>query len=46
MWVVAIGAHLVVRESFPWVYFGVITFLGTTIAVLMNLDSSAHLQRD
>ncbi len=46
MWVVAMGAHLVVRESFPWVFFGVITFLGTTIAALMNLDGSAHLQRD
>ena len=46
MWVVAIVAHLVVPESFPWGYFAVITVLGTTIAALVNLDSTAHLKRD
>ena len=46
MWVVAIVAHLVIHESVPWVSFGVITLLGTTIAALMNLDGSAHLRRD
>jgi len=45
MWVVAFGAHLVVHENFPWVYFGVITLLGTTIAALMNMDGSARLGR-
>jgi hypothetical protein len=44
MWVVAFGAHLVVHENFPWVYFGVITLMGTTIAALMNMDGSAHLE--
>jgi len=46
MWVVAFGAHLLVHEDFPWVYFVVITLLGTTIAALMNMDGSAHIQRD
>jgi len=45
MWLVALGAHLVVHENFPWVYFGVITLMGTTIAALMNMDGSAHLGR-
>jgi len=46
MWAVAIVAHLVAPESFPWVYFAVITILGTAIAALVNLGSTAHLQRD
>ena len=44
MWVVAFGAHLVVHENFPRVYFVVITLLGTTIAALMNMDGSAPLE--
>jgi hypothetical protein len=46
MWAVAFGAHLFVGENFPWVYFVVITLLGTTAAALMNMDGSAHLERD
>jgi len=45
MWVGAFGTHLVVHENFPWVHFGVITLLGTTIAALMNMDGSATLGR-
>jgi hypothetical protein len=44
MWVVAFGAHLVVHESFPWVFFVVISLLGTTVAALMSMDGSGHLE--
>jgi len=46
MWLVAFGAHLLVHEDFPWVYFVVITFIGTTVAALMNMDGSAHIPGD
>jgi hypothetical protein len=45
MWVVAFRAHLVVHENFPWVYFVVITLMGTTIAAMMSMDGSAPLER-
>jgi hypothetical protein len=38
LWVVAIVAHLVLAVNIPWVFFGVLAFVGTTLAALVDWD--------
>jgi hypothetical protein len=45
LWAMALVVRVVVGPPFPWLAFGMITLMASTVVVLCDLEDRSHLRR-